>query len=87
MDIATHIQHKLIQAYCLENDINIIELDQKNFNELFAIQRTKIAECSSHECVLMTCKPIDEFQDMMELGVDENIGWTTMNHCIWLNQI
>lgn len=56
-NIATHIQHKLIEAYCWENDIKIVETDTIYCTNN---QRSKSMDCNGIDCILITSKPYRE---------------------------
>ncbi|XP_045158929.1 uncharacterized protein LOC123524651 [Mercenaria mercenaria] len=75
-NISTHIQHKLIEAYCWENDIQVIELDQADFNHTIKVQRNKLMDFTPIECVLVTSKPVKDVLELDEIHneVDENFG-------------
>lgn len=54
-DYATHMQEVLLQAYCLENDIYIVKLDDvKNFNRIFGSLRTE-------SCALVCTNPSGDY--------------------------
>lgn len=76
-DISLHIQHKLIQAFCWENDIEIVELDQEEFGGLTKSPRSKSEAASGVECILVTSKPLSEVEieaDDIEDGLREDFG-------------
>ncbi|XP_060598985.1 growth arrest and DNA damage-inducible protein GADD45 gamma-like [Ruditapes philippinarum] len=73
-DISTHIQHKLIEAYCWENDIQIVELDHAEFQHTIKVQRNKSMDLSTIECVLITSKPVEDELDGTCTEMDENFG-------------
>lgn len=59
--LSTDIQHKLIRAYCWENDIKIVEVVQNEFNRLTkSQQRSKSTESSNVDCILVTSKTFEE---------------------------
>ncbi|XP_060598997.1 growth arrest and DNA damage-inducible protein GADD45 gamma-like [Ruditapes philippinarum] len=64
-NISTHIQHKLIEAYCLENDIKIIEIN--DFNSM-CIHRNKTIDTNGIDCALVTSK---SFQEEVEANQNE----------------
>lgn len=73
---STLIQHKLIQAYCWENDIQILELDQAEFSQATKMHRSKSTESTPIECFLISSKPVNELEidDFDYNGFDENVG-------------
>jgi non-ribosomal peptide synthetase component E (peptide arylation enzyme) len=75
-NISTHIQHKLIEAYCWENDIQIVELDHAEFMRTIKVQRSKSMDLSTIECVLITSKPVEVDLEMDDRynEMDENFG-------------
>lgn len=63
-NISTHIQQKLIEAYCWENDIKIMETNDICFT---SNERNKTGDSNNIECVLITSKPYKD-----ELEADDN---------------
>lgn len=70
----TRIQHKLIAAYCWENDIQIVEL--ADFNKIFTELRSKSVNNGDIECALITSKTFvnDIETDEFESDLNENFG-------------
>lgn len=62
-DISVHIQHKLIEAYCWENDIEVIKLTSTEFSKIASMPRSKGSDLTGSdvaECVLVSSKKLPE---------------------------
>lgn len=70
-NISTHIQHKLIEAYCLENDIKIIEIN--DFNSM-SIHRNKTIDTNGIDCALVTSKTYHEEIEAYDNDYHDNSG-------------
>ncbi|KAL4236766.1 hypothetical protein ACF0H5_005151 [Mactra antiquata] len=71
-DISSHIQQKLIQAFCWENDIHIVELDREEFSDLVKSPRSKSETSNCVECILLTSKPLNEV-DIEADDIEDNL--------------
>ncbi|XP_053394645.1 growth arrest and DNA damage-inducible protein GADD45 gamma-like [Mercenaria mercenaria] len=72
-NISNHIQHKLIEAYCLENDIKIIEINDFS-NMGTCMQRNKSIDSNGIECALVTTKPFREELEANDNDYHDNSG-------------
>ena len=74
-NISVHIQHKLIEAYCWENEIKVIKLDPAHFKTNIKVSRNKTLDQSDLECALVTSTAnfviVDDFNDSMH---EEHFG-------------
>ncbi|KAL4236765.1 hypothetical protein ACF0H5_005150 [Mactra antiquata] len=59
-NIAARIQHKLVNAFCLENDIRIMEVDQPYFTSVLKSLKSKSDQNNDVGCLLITSESIKE---------------------------
>lgn len=73
-NISAHIQQKLIEAFCWENDITIVNVDENALSGLMKSSRSK-AVASDLQCVLLTTSKFDpSVLDEDYNDVDGNFG-------------
>ncbi|KAH3848802.1 growth arrest and DNA damage-inducible protein GADD45 alpha-like [Dreissena polymorpha] len=58
-DISAQIQKKLIEAYCWENDIRVVNIPEKTLQSLAKVNRKKTPFITDLTCVLLTTWPCD----------------------------
>lgn len=76
VQIGTIIQHKLIEAYCLENEIRIVHVDNAKLAS-FVKQCNKTSEHLDVDCILVTTistKTIHQHMDDNGLYDDDDSG-------------
>lgn len=72
--ISAHIQQKLIEAFCWENDISIVTVEENTFSGLLKNNRSK-SNASDLQCVLLTSSKFDpSLLDNDYNEVDGNFG-------------
>jgi len=71
--ITGHIQQKLIEAFCWENDITIVTVEENALSGLMKSNRSKTGT-SDLECVLLTTSKFEPSLLEEEHQVDGNFG-------------
>ncbi|KAH3848800.1 hypothetical protein DPMN_091182 [Dreissena polymorpha] len=73
-DISAHIQQKLIEAYCWENDIRVVNIQEKVIHRISKVNRTKTLSATDLTCVLLTTVPCDTSLTDIDDSEFNNIG-------------
>ncbi|KAH3848805.1 hypothetical protein DPMN_091188 [Dreissena polymorpha] len=74
-DISAHIQQKLIEAYCWENDIRVVNIQEKVFHSIAKANRKKASSATDLTCILLTTVPCDaSLTDIDDGDFNDNIS-------------